>query len=98
MVDRCLLKINLDSVPIGLRSQGFFPLDAEQTNEEIEAFTSKKCGHLLGELRDDLFIFQRLITDSVSPTFPGSKTIWANSTRGKKQGFGKATVTRVARQ
>lgn len=71
VVDRFLLdEINVGSIPIGLRSQGFLHLEAEAVFAELEHFTRTEFGRKLGQLGNDVFEFQRQFVTTSSRSYP----------------------------
>lgn len=73
VVDRFLNGVNVGTVPIGLRSQGFFHLEWERTNAVIEAFVTSRFGNLCNpkELQEVLR-FQRHFVTNPKRTYPYS--------------------------
>jgi hypothetical protein len=70
VVDRYLRNVNVGSVPIGLRSQGFLHLQADLVRDEIELFVLDRFGGELGELTNEVLRFQREFVTSPERAYP----------------------------
>lgn len=78
IVDRYLGSVNVGSVPLGLRSQGYFHLQSERTHREIESFIEDEFKGLLGPLAEEALLFQRHFVTSPSRRYPYSMAFSAD--------------------
>lgn len=70
IVDRFLCGVNVGSVPIALRSQGFLHLDADTVRDEIEHFVLHHFEAELHGIADDVLLFQREFVTSFDRNYP----------------------------
>jgi len=70
VVDRWLLGRNVGTIPIGLRSQGFFHIESEASHFAIEEFVRAEYGELIGEPLESLLEFQRHFVTNAFRSYP----------------------------
>jgi len=74
VVDRWLGDKNVGSVPIALRSQGFFHMEEDSTHAAVADFAAECFGELIGNDLPELLRFQRNFVVSASRTYPYEET------------------------